>query len=85
MPKVNDFLVLPGLQLGSIAQASMIIANCLYKDARPAFSAICVYIQGNPAQSRFLGIEGSSKDPLKIKNKQLTSRAYNSHPLDNKC
>ena len=52
---VIDLFLLPGLQLGLATQSSINLANFLYSDALPAFAERCVYIQGNPAQSRLLG------------------------------
>lgn len=60
----------PGLHLGSAAQSSMILARARNKDALPAFSAICVYIQGKPAQSLLIKSSLFSDIDLKIKDKK---------------
>lgn len=58
----------PGLQFKSDIQSSISLANFLYNDALPAFAERCVYIHGNPAQSRLLGVSiGCSMLPLKRK------------------
>lgn len=61
----------PGLHLGSAAQSSMILARARNKDALPAFSAICVYIQGKPAQSLLIKSSLFSDIDLKIKRLKI--------------
>ena len=60
----------PGLHLGSAAQSSMILARARNKEALPAFSAICVYIQGKPAQSRLIMSSLFSENVLKQKKRR---------------
>lgn len=49
----------------------MILARARNKDALPAFSAICVYIQGKPAQSLLIKSSLFSDIDLKIKRLKI--------------
>ena len=67
---ITQKISVPGLHLGSAAQSSMILARARNKEALPAFSAICVYIQGKPAQSRLIMSSLFSENVLKQKKRR---------------